>query len=398
MALTKVSTGVVDMSGNTGGLVIAKGNGTDVSSGGERPTCNATILGSIRENTDENKVEVCTAGGGTPAWQFLEEVGPTFTPLTVDYLVVAGGGAGGNGMGAGGGAGGLLTSIGSTALSLTVGTSYQVTIGDGATGSVSNATANGSDSVFNTLTAIGGGGGSSLQMQRNVGILNGAAGGSGGGSGATDGNTGSYPGIGVGGAAQQPSSASGGYGNAGGNPAQNKGYYPGPGGGGAGGVGGTPPSTTSNGAVGGAGLQVDIDGNNYYWAGGGGGCGYYGATSAGAGGIGGGGGGAFATGYYRAPAAGGGSAINSGSSGGGGQASQLGGSGGDNTGGGGGGAGWSAGAGGNGGSGIVILRYPSAYAIDFQTGVGFISSTATLSATSEKVTTITAGSGTITFV
>ena len=26
MALTKVSTGVVDMSGNTGGLVIAKGN------------------------------------------------------------------------------------------------------------------------------------------------------------------------------------------------------------------------------------------------------------------------------------------------------------------------------------------------------------------------------------
>ena len=51
----------------------------------------------------------------------------------------------------------------------------------------------------------------------------------------------------------------------------------------------------------------------------------------------------------------------------------------------------------SGGSGVVILRYPSAYAITFQTGVGFISSTATLSATSEKVTTITAGSGTITF-
>ena len=77
MALTKVSTGVVDMSGNTGGLVIAKGTGTDVSSGGERPTCNATILGSIRENTTENKVEVCTANSGTPAWQLLEEVGPT---------------------------------------------------------------------------------------------------------------------------------------------------------------------------------------------------------------------------------------------------------------------------------------------------------------------------------
>ena len=41
MALTKVSTGVVDMSGNTGGLVIAKGT-TD----SEQPTCNASILGS----------------------------------------------------------------------------------------------------------------------------------------------------------------------------------------------------------------------------------------------------------------------------------------------------------------------------------------------------------------
>ena len=63
MALTKVSTGVVDMSGNTGGLVIAKG--TDA----QQPTCDASILGSIRENTDENKVEVCTSTG----WQFLQE-------------------------------------------------------------------------------------------------------------------------------------------------------------------------------------------------------------------------------------------------------------------------------------------------------------------------------------
>jgi hypothetical protein len=387
MALTGVSTSVVDMSGDTTGLVIAKGTTA------ERDAISSPQAGMIRNNTETDKVEVYN---GT-AWRNLVEAGNTTTPLTVEYLVVAGGGAGGNGMGAGGGAGGLIHNYNGTALSLTVGTSYQVTVGNGATGSTSNVTANGGDSVFNTLTAIGGGGGSSLQMQRNGGTLNGAAGGSGGGSGATDGNTGSYPGIGVGGAAQQPSSVSGGYGNAGGNPAQNKGYYPGPGGGGAGGVGTTPPTTLSNGGAGGAGLQVDIDGNNYYWAGGGGGSGYYNATSAGAGGIGGGGGGAFAYGYTRVPAAGGGSAINSGSSGGPGTASQLGGSGGDNTGGGGGGAGWSGGAGGNGGSGVVILRYPSAYAITFQTGVGFISSTATLSATSEKVTTITAGSGTIQF-
>ena len=48
MALTKVSTGVVDMSGNTGGLVIAKGTTA------QQPTCNPPTtnnLGSIRENT-----------------------------------------------------------------------------------------------------------------------------------------------------------------------------------------------------------------------------------------------------------------------------------------------------------------------------------------------------------
>ena len=85
MALTKVSTGVVDMSQDTGGLIIAKGTTA------QQPTCTAANLGSIRENTDENKVEVCTANSGTPAWQFLEEAGPSLIPLTVDYLVVAGG-------------------------------------------------------------------------------------------------------------------------------------------------------------------------------------------------------------------------------------------------------------------------------------------------------------------
>ena len=98
MALTKVSTGVVDMSQDTGGLIIAKGTTA------QQPTCTAANLGSIRENTDENKVEVCTANSGTPAWQFLEEAGPSFIPLTVDYLVVAGGGGGGNFDAGGGGA------------------------------------------------------------------------------------------------------------------------------------------------------------------------------------------------------------------------------------------------------------------------------------------------------
>ena len=89
MALTKVSTGVVDMSGNTGGLVIAKGTET------QRPA--SPSIGMIHESTETtpSKVEVYTDNSGTSGWQFLEEVGSTKAPLTVDYLVVAGGGGGG---------------------------------------------------------------------------------------------------------------------------------------------------------------------------------------------------------------------------------------------------------------------------------------------------------------
>ena len=385
MALTKVSTGVVDMSGNTGGLVIAKGTEA------QRPA--SPSIGMIRESTETtpSKVEVYTDNSSSPGWRFLEEGGNAIVlPLNIEYLIVAGGGAGGNGMGAGGGAGGLIHNYNGTALSLTAGTPYQVTIGDGATGTTSNQTVNGSDSVFNTLTAIGGGGGSSLQMQRSGGTKNGANGGSGGGSGASDGNNAPYPGYGYGGIAAQPSSASGGYGNAGGAPAV-KTYYPGGGGGGAGAVGQTPASPTSPGGAGGAGLQVNIDGNNYYWAAGGGGVGYN-SGSAGAGGIGGGGGGSCTGNSPAVSGAGGGSSINAGSAG---IASpdSIGGAGGANTGSGGGGASWSNNAGGNGGSGIVILRYPGGYSAN-QSG-GLTTTTAVLS--NERVTTITAGSGTITF-
>ena len=183
MALTKVSTGVVDMSGNTGGLVIAKGNGTDVSSGGERPTCNATILGSIRENTDSgvNKVEVCTSTG----WQFLEEAGPTATPLTVDYLVVAGGGAGGGYYrGGGGGAGELKESASS--ITLSDATPYTVAIGAGGIGVVVSADNgsngnNGGSSTFYNITSIGGGGGSPGDSSSgNTGSDGGSGGGAGG--------------------------------------------------------------------------------------------------------------------------------------------------------------------------------------------------------------------------
>ena len=174
MALTKVSTGVVDMSQDTGGLVIAKGTTA------QQPTCDASTLGSIRENTTENKVEVCTSTG----WQFLEEAGSAATPLIVDYLVVAGGGGGGAGhtpstvgTGGGGGAGGLLSGA---SLNLTTGTQYNVTVGDGGVGaSPGSISTKGGNSTFNTITSSGGGGGGSYN-NANSNNLNG---GSGGGAG-----------------------------------------------------------------------------------------------------------------------------------------------------------------------------------------------------------------------
>ena len=318
--------------------------------------------------------------GGTGTITFLDTA-----PILVDYLVVAGGGAGGNGMGAGGGAGGLITNYGGSTLTLAPATNYPITVGTGGAGTTADIRVNGSNSVFNTLTAIGGGGGSSLAMQRNANIRDGNPGGSGGGSSAGD------PGDGYGGAAQQSSSASGGFGNKGGNNIGNtQGTYPGGGGGGANGAGGDATSASQQiGGAGGVGLQVNIDGNNYHWAGGGGGNIYSGGTNGGPGGIGGGGGGSS---LNSTGGTGGGSAINNGANGGSG-ASVAGGNAGTNTGSGGGGATWSSAAGGNGGSGIVILRYPNTKTITV--GAGLTATTATVG--TDSVTTFTAGTGTITF-
>ena len=87
--------------------------------------------------------------------------------LPVEYLVIAGGGAGGSGYGAGGGAGGYRCSVAGessgggasaeSALSLVAGT-YTVTVGAG------GSSANGSNSVFSTITSIGGGAGGAIRL------------------------------------------------------------------------------------------------------------------------------------------------------------------------------------------------------------------------------------------
>ena len=365
MALTKVSTGVVDMSGNTGGLVIAKGTTA------EQPTCTPAILGSIRENTDTTgniKVQVCTANGGTAAWRFLEDGSP---PLTVDFLVVAGGGGGtggyGNGNGTGaGGAGGLITTstYGGTenVLIAATGTPYDLVVGSFGAGGLgsgygspnnNNRGLNGGNSKFNTAESIGGGGGGAPTTS----YLSGASGGSGGG-GAPYSNSGGFGTINQG--------------NSGGAGSSNPGSvnrYRGGGGGGASSAGAS-GDASGNGGSGATNAITVSSGTGPYYAGGGGGGVYSTGVSAGVGGSGIGGNGAANYGNGSSGLA--------------------------NTGSGGGGAGVGTGSysGGNGGSGVVILKYPSSYT---SAPGGSLISTTSAAVSGYTIETFTSGTGIVTF-
>jgi hypothetical protein len=272
--------------------------------------------------------------------------------LNVEYLVIGGGAGGGerfSGYASGaGGAGGYRTNVvgelsgGSTtaepSLPLFVNTSYAVIVGAGGVGGTfdGDAGTTGNRSVFYIITSQGGG------TCRLNGTTDFSQGGSGGG--------------GAGGSSQLGGKGIIGEGTNGGTSIGGS-----TGGGGGGGAGAQGPTVTGGGgANGGAGLSSSITGTSVFRGGGGGG----GANSGsgGTGGVGGGGAGA-----QNATAT----------------------SGTVNTGGGGGGA--AGGDGGAGGSGIVILRYPSTYTITL--GAGLTGSTATVS--SNKVTTITAGTGNV---
>jgi hypothetical protein len=233
-----------------------------------------------------------------------------FTNMEVEYLVIAGGGAGGAGWNAGGGgAGGYVEG----SFAGTANTNYTVTIGAGGTGATANSFgANGSNSVIHTITANGGGGGA----MGNGTTANGANGGSGGG-----GTNSGMSGTASGGTSTQTSPTGGiGYGNRGGNVIS--GFNGSGAGGGAGGTG----SDTNGSGAGGDGRISAITGTPVIRAGGGGS-----SSPAGAGGSGGGGAGN--------------------------QTTANGGNGTANTGSGGGGRGQPSANGGNGGSGIVIVRY-----------------------------------------
>ena len=282
---------------------------------------------------------------------FTINTGPTpntssYITNSIQVLVVAGGGGGGMDIGGGGGGGGVVYNSSYTATS---GSIINVTVGNGGSGAPAGGTSGqpgnhqftvsatqGGNSVFGSITAIGGGYGGSSYFQYGPNNGYGGSGGSGGGaSGYSDGNTG------------RNGTGSAGQGFSGGGSSGQ--YYSG-GGGGAGGVGSSGPNIPH----GGPGLLFSAM-SPYYFGGGGGGAAHS-VSPGGDGGIGGGGGGAVGVTV-------GGTGLNNGSPGGGGgpnvQANTPGGNAGANTGGGGGGSSHynSNNKGGNGGSGIVIVRY-----------------------------------------
>lgn len=293
---------------DTGNLTLPVGNDAT------RPTSTSTVV---------NFTNV-----GTTTWTCPAGV------TNVEVLVVAGGGAGGNtqsnsgAAAGGGGAGGLIYN---SAYSVTPGTTYTVTVGAGGPTNTTTGVegSNGSNSVFDKLIAIGGGGGGADNTASvyGSGVPNrrrAKDGGSGGGAGAEA--TQAWMALGTpgqgnnGGVGGDCSCGGGGAGTAGGS---SFGVY---------GVSG------SEAGRGGDGLQYSISGTPVYYAGGGGGGANAGLFTRGVGGLGGGGGGApFGSGAASNAIAG---TANTGGGGGGGAANQG-----------------NQSSGGAGGSGVVILRY-----------------------------------------
>ena len=337
-----------------------------------------SAAGDIIYNSDDNEVQVYDGS----SWVSLGAI-TQGASISVDYLVVGGGGGacrhdtrgtGGGGAGAtvnsynydSEGTGGRYPRAQST-LSLYKNLRYNVTIGSGGARQNSSNTRgfNGFASYFHTVTAIGGGAGghgNPNQGRASYGF-SGACGG-GQNHGPSGGTTAVYNGRG-----NEEFGFDGGGGYSAGN------NWHGGGGGGTGANGGTASSgTNGTGGVGKAFTILsssnattasvgEVDSGSVYYGGGGGGAGYTGSADTG-GGLGGGGtGNATTDGNQNGSANTGGGAGAEGSSG--------------------------TNNAGNGGSGVVILRYPSSATIN---QIGGLTLT-TFTESSDKVTAITAGTG-----
>jgi hypothetical protein len=307
--------------GNTGSIVINNNRAVfNVTLANDLTTDNTKTLGISLLTGSLNGTTVTT----TPTPIVINDTSQTPTDFQINYLVVAGGGAGGAGDAGGGGAGGMLTG----SFTSYAGTSYVITVGAGGTvsapgvtsgsGSLSKIEKNSGPQPFSTITSTGGGVGGGYNWA-------GQPGGSGGGGsnampnslGTAIGSPGSY---GVAGPQGYP--GGGGPGNGGG-------------GGGAGAAGNpTTPWSSSYGSAQAGGSGALWPFTNTYYAGGGG------NGNGGAGGQGGGGAGTGdPNGYVGTPGS-----VNTGGGGGAGYFS-----------------GWAGDSGkiGAGGSGVIILAIPT---------------------------------------
>jgi hypothetical protein len=310
--------------GNLTGLTSTLASLTDATVSTTDPTlsANPSATGHFWVNKTSGETYICTDNtSGMNVWTNMGDGSGAIQPYSIDYLVIAGGGGGNGGFGGGGGAGGYRNSYNNetsgrgsaseSSIVSTPGNVYTITVGSGGAGSphgtFTNAV-NGNDSVFGTITSIGGGSGNT-------------------GNGGSGGGKSRYQGAGGAGTSGQ------GY-DGGTNTSHNE-DQTGSGGGGAG-QAGQPDSSGNVAGNGGNGLSSSITGSSVTRAGGGGGGTRYPNNTAGSGGSGGGGNGGH------------GGAGTSGST---------------NTGSGGGAGSYANSnyeyAGGAGGSGVVIIRMPT---------------------------------------
>ena len=255
--MATLKTNLIEPEGATTTLIVGESGG-DLVIGAD--SLNANTLKSRTNPTVTSFTTVETTSWTAPA-------GVT----SVEYLVVAGGGAGGgtsggaDGSGGGGGAGGYRAGT----LSVVPATSYTVTVGGGGVaGSPGGTNMQGGDSVFSTITSAGGGAGGGVAWP---GPDSGVDGGSGGGG------VGYYTSAKPGGAGNSPSTSPrqgfpGGENDGSSGPE----YAQGAGGGGSGGPGrpgNTAAGTNSSYASGGGGTSNNITGTYVTYAQGGRGAG-----------------------------------------------------------------------------------------------------------------------------
>ena len=225
------------------------------------PSAHAVAIGSESCVSNSSTSSAVVALSGANCYVAIYATGAnTWTPpagvSTIDFLLIAGGGAGGAGAWGGGGGAGEL--VHRTSYSVTSGINLSFSVGTGGTSGTAtldpatNRSNNGGNSwVGSASGVVANGGGSGASYAYNSGVAANAIGNNGGsGGGATEDAT-----VRNGGSSTASSSANRvGYGNAGGQGGPSGGTQSGGGGGGAGGAGGN--SGTGIGGNGGSGTNV----------------------------------------------------------------------------------------------------------------------------------------------